>query len=474
MLGCGKCGQAGKVMEKLMNCKRNRIVGFVMIVVMLFSTLGVKAATPPETSTAALILIDADTGEVLYGKNENAKMYPASTTKIMVALLALENLQPEEMVTASNSALSLLPPGHTNIGIKNGEQLSVRDLLYALMLPSAGDAANVLGEKISGSVDEFVKLMNKRAAEIGMKNTNYMNASGAHDELHYTTASDMALLARTVMENKMFREIVKTDVYVIEATEQYPEERRLLNTNHLVSKKRTSKYYYEYATGIKTGFTNPAKRCLVSSASKNGVNLICVALGADVVNNEQMDFVDSRNLFEYGFSSYSRKTVVKKGEIVSEVKIKSAKGDSDNVLLEAGADITKLTQSDKELGEKTSKLTLYNDVVEAPIKKGEVLGEMEYFVDNVSVGKIPLVSTKDYARSTIKHITNVVIGILTSPWLYMPFILFFVALVIIRQYNYNKRKKQRALARRQQRELEAEKRRKAMRKDDYLEDFLKK
>ncbi|MBQ7876672.1 MAG: D-alanyl-D-alanine carboxypeptidase [Clostridia bacterium] len=457
-----------------MNCKWVKIIALIGAIVMMFSSLCVSAATPPETSTAALLLIDADTGEVLYGKNENARMYPASTTKIMVALLALENLELDEVVTANNSALGLLPPGHTNIGILNGEQLTVRQLLYALMLPSAGDAANVLGERISGSVDEFVKLMNKRALELGMKNTNYMNASGAHDELHYTTASDMALLARTVMKNATFREIVATDVYIIGATEKYPEERRLLNTNHLVSKKRSSKYFYEYATGIKTGFTNPAKRCLVSSASKNGINLICVALGADIIDGEQMDFVDSRNLFEYGFSSYVRKPVVQKGEVISEVKIKSAKGDDDHVLLEAGADISQLLPNDKKLGEVTRKATLYKNEVEAPIKKGEVLGEMEYFVDSVSVGKVPLVATKDYARDPIKHIFNVIISILTSPWLYMPFVLFFVALVIIRQYNYNKRKKQRALARRQQKQVEAEARRAAMRKDKYLEDFLKK
>lgn len=460
---------------KAMNYKWVRLVACIGAIMMIFSSICVSAQTaPPETETAAMILVDADTGEMLYGKNETAKMYPASTTKIIVALLALENLQPDEMVTANNSALNLLPPGHTNIGIKNGEQLSVRQLLYALMLPSAGDAANVLGERISGSVDEFVKLMNKRASELGMKNTNYMNASGAHDDLHYTTAADMAILARCVMQNEMFREIVSTDVYIIDATEQYPEERRLLNTNHLVSKRRTSKYYYQYATGIKTGFTNPAKRCLVSSASKNGVNLICVALGADVVDGEQMDFVDSKNLFEYGFANYTKRVVVEQGKIVEEVKIKSAKGDDDHVLLEAGDSISKLLATDEELGDVTTNSTLYKNVVEAPIQKGEVLGEIEYFVDGDSVGKIPLVATKDYSRSIIKHIFNVIIGILTSPWLYMPILMFFIALVVFRQYNYNKRKKQRALARRQQRELEAERRRNAMSKDDYLDDFLKK
>lgn len=447
-----------------------QIAALVVVLMMVLSISVAALGEPPVTSTEALILIDADTGEVLYKKNENAKMYPASTTKIMVALLALETLELDEMVTATNSAISLLPPGHTNIGILNGESLSVRQLLYALMLPSAGDAANVLGERISGSVDAFIGLMNKRALELGMKNTNYMNASGAHDDLHYTTASDMAILAREAMKNEVFREIVKTDVYIIPATEKYTEERRLLNTNHLISKKRSSKYFYQYATGIKTGFTNPAKRCLVSSATKNGMNFICVALGAEVVDMAQMDFVDSKNLFEYGFSNYKRSSVVKMGTIVAQAPIKSAKGEN-QVLLEAGVDLTQLLGIDQELGlvEHTDTITKN---IKAPVKKGDVLGTAEYFVDSVSIGQIPLVATKDYAFDPIKNILNVIGK--AFAWISVPVILFFIALIVIRQYNYNKRMKERTAARRRMKELEAEKRREEMKTDKYLQDFLNK
>lgn len=455
-----------------MNRNMVRIAALILAFTMLFAVGVNAAAEPPETQAGAVILVNADTGDVLYGKNEDAKMYPASTTKIMVALLALENLELDEVVTATGSALSLLPPGHTNIGILNGEQLSVRQLLYGLMLASAGDAANVLGERISGSVDEFVKLMNTRALEIGMKNTNYMNASGAHDQLHYTTASDMALLAREAMKNQVFREIVKTDVYIIPPTEKYTEERRMSNTNHLVSKRKTSKYYYKYATGIKTGFTNDAKRCLVASAEKNGISLITVALGADVVDLNNMDFVDTTNLFEYGFSNYKSSSVVSTGSIVAQAPIRSAKGEN-RVLLEAGDGLSQLIGIDEELGEITHVDTI-NKNIKAPVAKGDVLGEAEYFVNSVSVGTIPLVATKDYAFDPIKNILSVVASIFTSPWLYLPFILFFIVLVIIRQYNYNKRKKERAEARRRQKEEEAEKRRAAMKKDSYMKDFLNK
>ncbi|MGM9550739.1 MAG: D-alanyl-D-alanine carboxypeptidase family protein [Clostridia bacterium] len=455
-----------------MNCKFIRICAAVLVFVLGLSVVACAEGLEPEVMAEAAILIDADTGEVLFAKNESQKMYPASTTKVMVALLALENLELDEIITANNSVLNLLPPGHTNIGIKNGEQLSVRQLLYGLLVSSAGDAANVLGERISGSVDEFIKLMNTRAMELGMANTNYVNASGAHDDLHYTTASDMAILAREAMKYDVFREIVKTDVYIIPATEQYTEDRRLLNTNHLVSKRKTSLYYYEYATGIKTGFTNQAKRCLVSSATKNGINLICVVLGADVVDMVQRDFADSKNLFEYGFANYKRTNVVEKGTIVAQAPIKSAKS-AKQVLLEAGGDLSQLIAVDSELGV-VERTDIINENIKAPVKKGDVLGTAEFFVDSVSIGTISLVADKDYAFDPIKNVLNVVGSILTSPFLYLPFILFFIILLIIRQYNYNKKRKELREARRIHKQQEAERRNATMRKEDFVDDFLKK
>ncbi len=469
-----------------MNRKIVSMVAMLLAVLVLLPTMAF-ADGAPVVYTEAMILMDASTGEVLYGKNERAQMYPASTTKVMVALLALENLELDTTVTATNSALSLLPPGHTNIGIKGGEQLTVRQLLYALMLPSAGDAANVLGERISGSVDEFVKLMNKRALELGMKDTNYMNTSGAHDDRHYTTAYDLAILSKEAMKNEVFREIVSTDVYIIPPTAKYTEERRLSNSNKLMQK--SSSYYYQYATGIKTGYTNPAKLCLVSSAEKNGLELICVALGAESVENKDMRFVDSKALFEYGFSKYKSESIATIGSIVADSPIRSAKGEN-KVLLEAGEDMSlnmkieedvKIVKLGEEIEEDLDENTIVveyqytiNEGIKAPVAKGDVLGMAEYFVEGVSVGKIPLVATKDYAFDPAKNILNVVGDVLTSPFLYLPILLVMVVLVLIRQYNYNMKKKQRVEARKQQIREEAEKRRAAMKKESYMDDFLKK
>ncbi len=443
------------------------ITAFIAAFTFVFSIA--EAAEPPAVSTASVVLADAESGQVLFAKNEEQRAYPASTTKIMVALLALENLQLDELVTATPSALSLLPPGHTNMGLKAGEQLTVRQLLYGLMLPSAGDAANVLAERISGSVDEFVKLMNRRALELGMTSTNFVNASGAHDEHHYTTAANMVILAREVMKNETFREIVSTDLYIIPPTQQYPEERRLSNTNHLVSTRRTAKYYYRYATGIKTGFTNAAKLCLVSSAEKNGVSLICVALGADTEENEMMDFVDTIKLFDYGFKNFKRTPIVEKNSIVAQAPIKSAKG-AKQILLEAGSDISRLYEADEEVG-KIEHTDTIQEKIKAPIKKGDVLGTAEYFVDSVSVGKVDLIADKDYAYDPIKNVLNVILSIL--PFLYIPFLIFFVVIIILRQYNYRKRRLQRLQKKRAQMQRDAEERRARLNDDKYLDDLLK-
>ena len=469
-----------------MNRNIVRTLALILLIALMVPCMVFAQGDAPEVYTEAVVLVDASTGEVLFGKNETRQMYPASTTKIMVALLALENLELDEVVTASNSALSLLPSGHTNIGIKNGEQLTVRQLLYALMLPSAGDAANVLGEHISGSVDEFVSLMNKRALELGMHDTNYMNTSGAHDDRHYTTAYDMAILGREVMKNEVFREIVATDVYIIPATDWYPEERRMSNSNKLVQKN--SSYYYKYATGMKTGYTNPAKLCLVSSAEKNGLELICVTLGGETVNGKDARFIDSKALFEYGFSKYKSATIILQGSIVADAPIRSAKGEN-KVLLEAGDGLSRsikveeelvVLKTDKEAIEPQENKIAVNSVytinegIKAPVAKGTVLGSVEYFINGESVGVVPLVADKDYAFDPAKNVLNVVGDVLTSPFLYLPICLFFLALVIIRQYNYNMKKKQRAAMRRQQKIEEAEKRRAMMKKEHYVDDFLKK
>lgn len=214
------------------------------------------------------ILIDSDSGKILYEKNAYKKMYPASTTKIMTAILTLENCKLDELVTVSDNAVSLesVPETYTRADIQAGEILTVENLLNVLLIPSANDAAIALAEHVSGSVSEFSNLMNKKAKELGCKNTNFVNPNGVHNENQYTTAYDLSLIGKYAMNNETFRKIVCKTSYTLPATNIYSStDRKFENTNELLS---SDNYSYEYTTGIKTGYTDSAKNCIVASAKK--------------------------------------------------------------------------------------------------------------------------------------------------------------------------------------------------------------
>ncbi len=250
------------------------------------------------------ILIEKETGDILYQKNAFNIMYPASTVKIMTAILVLENRSLDELVTVSASSISSVPYGYTLSGIQAGETLTIEDLLYAMLIPSGNDAANALAECVGGSIEEFANMMNEKAIQIGCENTNFTNPNGVHDENMYTTAYDLALIAKYAMNIDEFRTIVSTLTYTLPSTNVYPSADRVLtNSNHLINP--TSSHYYEYAIGIKTGYTNAAQNCLVAGAMKDNDEFIVVILGSAESNlGNQAKFVDAQKLFEFGFTYY--------------------------------------------------------------------------------------------------------------------------------------------------------------------------
>lgn len=254
----------------------------------------------------SILLLEASTGDILFEKNSNDRMFPASTTKIMTAILVLEKGYLNELVTVSASAVNSVPADYVKAPLYAGEELRVEELLYALLLPSANDAANVLAEHISGSIPAFADLMNSKAQELGMANTHFTNPSGIHDNDLYTTASDLSILARYAMRNEKFRDIVKTTTYTLPATAVHPKEDRELKTSNLLLDSSSKSYYYEYATGIKTGFTNPAGDCLVASAKKDGIEFIAVCLHSSTGSNGlRGKFVDCKVLFNFAFDNYT-------------------------------------------------------------------------------------------------------------------------------------------------------------------------
>ncbi len=248
------------------------------------------------------LLIEKSSGDILYQKEAFTPMYPASTVKIMTAIIALENSRLDEPVTVSESAISTVPSGYTVSKIHAGEILSTRDLLYALLVPSGNDAANALAEHIAGNVPAFANMMNEKAKQLGCQNTYFTNPNGVHDANMHTTAYDLALIAKHAMNMEEFRTIVSTETYTLPSSNVYPLNDRVLhNSNHLIN--TASPHFYEYAIGIKTGYTNPAQNCLVAGAKKDNIEFIAVVLGSTFPNTgNQAKFVDAKNLFEFGFT----------------------------------------------------------------------------------------------------------------------------------------------------------------------------
>lgn len=253
----------------------------------------------PELNSQAAVIMEVNTGVMLYAKNATASSFPASTTKIMTGLLAVENCSMNDIVTISQKAISSLTPGSSHIGLKAGEQLTVQQCMYGLLLPSANEVAYALAEQVSGNVKEFASLMNARAAELGCVNTHFTNPSGLHDPQHYTCAYDLAKIFSACAQNSAFMAVDSTPTYVLPPTNLTGEVRPMATT-HLMLRKG-SPYYSQYVLGGKTGSTPEAGRCLVTYAKKDSLEIIVVTLHGE----DSMQYADTQKLLDYAFSHFS-------------------------------------------------------------------------------------------------------------------------------------------------------------------------
>ena len=254
----------------------------------------------PDTYSETAVLMDADTGTILYNKGMDEKRYPASITKIMTALLALENSNLDDQVTFTEECLADQTSDSGNIGMQVGEVLTMRQCLLALMIRSANDVATQIAVQIAGSVAAFADMMNQKAQELGCVNTHFVNASGMPDENHYTTAHDMALIFREAIKNQDFLDIIGTQSFTIDPTNMNPESRTYSTHHALVAQGAPE--YYEGCFGGKTGVTEASKNTLVSGATRDGMTLIAVAMRADAGQVCQ----DHINMFDYGFNNFQK------------------------------------------------------------------------------------------------------------------------------------------------------------------------
>lgn len=327
----------------------------------------------PSITAGTAILLDNKTNQVLYHKDENKKMYPASTTKILTAILVLEHCNLSDVVTASYDAVMSIPDGYSTANIQIGEKLTVEQLLQVLIVHSANDAANVLAEYVGGSIDSFVSMMNTKANELGLTNSHFTNTYGMHDENHYTTAHDLAFLMKYCLKNDTFRKIAGQASCAIPATNQYGT-RSYYSTNELIIP--TSKNYYRYLTAGKTGTTTQAKQCLVSAAYRDNLELIGVVLGSD------NRFSDARNLYEYAYSNYSIKTIATEKNVVTNIQISNATKDTKNLDLISRENISALVNNSDSLSEIIPEITLHENI-SAPIDEGSILGKVTYTINGV-------------------------------------------------------------------------------------------
>lgn len=348
---------------------------FIIFNLLYDKSLAVDLSTNNDITlySESAILMEATTGLVLYNKNANSKMYPASTTKILTAIIAIENCNLDDVVTVNYSAISKIPAGYSSAYLSEGETITVKELLEVFLVHSANDAGYVLAEHISGSISEFSNLMNKKAEEIGCTNSHFLNPSGIHDDDHYTTAEDLGKIAIYCMKNSTFRSIVSMKTCTINPTNK-SDARTYANTNDLINP--SSKYYISDCVGIKTGYTSEAKNCLISAFSKDNLNLICVVLGSPTMENGSSSrYIDTTTLYNYGYSNFSKKTIASKGDTIQTIEIANATKETQNLDLVLENDIIGISNINES---NYSYEVNLNNEISAPILENSVIGTVTY------------------------------------------------------------------------------------------------
>ena len=328
----------------------------------------------PDINAESALLIDNKTNKVLYSKDMNRKMFPASTTKILTAILVLENHSLDEKVTASYNAVMTIPSGYSTASIQIDEVLTVEQLLELLLVHSANDAANVLAEYTGGSIDSFVAMMNTKINELGLSDTHFTNPYGLQDNNHYTTAHDLAIIMQYCLKNVDFRKIAGQASCAIPSTNK-SEPRKYSSTNELLV-AGNSNYYPNLIAG-KTGYTSEAGECLVSAVYNDNLELVGVILNS---NNR---FKDTRSLYNYGYTNFSIKNIVNEKDIITNVEVKNATKDTKNLNLLVSEDIPVLANNSDDLSKIEPQITLNSDI-KAPIEDGQVLGKVSYSVNGIT------------------------------------------------------------------------------------------
>ena len=363
-----------------------KVVAFILILVLLIP--GVTfAEDDPTPNAGSSILMEVSTKTILYEKNKDSQVAVASLTKMMAQILILEaiesgNLTWDEQVKASSNAAGY---GGTQIYLQPGEMMSVRDLMKGITMASANDATVVLAERIAGSEEAFVKMMNEKAKKLGLKNTNFMNPTGLDEDNHYSSAYDMALIAIELLKHDEILEF--SSVYEDYLRTDTPNKFWLVNTNKLVR-------FYDGADGLKTGFTDNAGYTMAVTAKRNDMRLIAIVLGEAVskVRNQE-----TTSLLDYGFNLYKVQVIKKQGDVIKTVDLNKATKNKVDVVLDR--DITVLSKKSDTEKSYTEKITI--DEVKLPLKKNQVIGNIAIYDGTNKIGSYPLIVNEDVKKKNI-------------------------------------------------------------------------
>lgn len=420
-----------------MGKKYNRFLLILMIFSVLFNSIGFAGFAKDNNlklDAEGALLIDYNSNRILYQKNSNKKLYPASTTKIMTAILAIELGDMEDIVEIDDEIVKLTKGSH--IALDYNEKIKLGDLLNGLLIASANDAANAIAKHISGSIEGFVVLMNAKAKELGALNTNFVNPSGLHEDDHYTTAYDLFLISKYAMKNKSFRKHVAMSEYTIPPTNKKTEARLLHTTNKFLygNEKmdldgKLLPIRYDGIKGIKTGTTPEAKNCLVSYVERDGRNMISVILKSEGTKV----YSDTYKLLNYGLNNFNPIFLGHSNEFIENLSIQNGSLPYAATIL--NNDVSYLLNIDEV--NRIEKNYKFKSKINPPIAKGEVLGIAEYYLDGSLIAKEDIVSTVDINATT----KNNLIEFLLNRW----YVILVALLIVVRgQMLLNKRKYRRS------------------------------
>ncbi len=383
--------------------KKLKLTSLLLLLCLSFSLFapGALALEDPEINAQAAVVVDMNSGRVLFQRNMDEQRSMASLTKIMTGLLAIEAVESgehsfDEMVTAGSDCTTGMDQESSTANILPGEQMSYKDLLYCALLHSGNDACNVIATHISGSIEAFVELMNQRAAELGCSSTVFADPNGLSQD-NKTSAYDLYLISKAAMSYEDFALICDTETYTVPATNM-SAAREYHNSNALISAGSPyggSTYLYDYASGVKTGYTRAAGYCLVSTATKDDMSLLAVVLGCDGWLNAQIEeyknFEDSITLYDWVFNNFSYHTVLSSQDPIERAPVKMAK-DTDTVILSPREDVMLLLPGEVDSSSVSTNVTIYEDKLTAPIAAGTVLGEARIIINGQDYGSVELVN----------------------------------------------------------------------------------